>query len=97
MTWDTNLGQRVLEDVEAEVYLTAMQDAIEHLQDTRDLDEPEVLTGDRIFDIASFGQKVVLLHHCLSVLLKPRYRSAKVNERSRSGCLLPICVSEYAA
>ncbi|MBD1847032.1 hypothetical protein H6F89_27220 [Cyanobacteria bacterium FACHB-63] len=71
MTWRTQLGERVLEGVEAEVYLTAMQDAIEHLEDTRDLEEPEVLTGDRIFDISSFEQKVVLLHQCLSALLDP--------------------------
>jgi hypothetical protein len=71
MTWRTHLGERVLEGVEAEVYLTAMQDAIENLEDTRDLDEPEALTGDRIFDVASFEQKVVLLHRCLSALLDP--------------------------
>jgi hypothetical protein len=71
MTWRTHLGERVLKGVEAEVYLTAMQDAIENLEDTRDLEESEVLTGDRIFDIASFEQKVVLLHRCLSALLKP--------------------------
>jgi hypothetical protein len=62
MTWRTHLGERVLKGIEAEVYLIAMQDAIEHLEDTRDLEEPEVLTGDRLFDIASFEQKVVLLH-----------------------------------
>jgi hypothetical protein len=71
MTWRTQLGERILEGVEAEVYLTAMRDATEHLEDTRDLDEPEVLTGDRIFDIASFEQKVVLLHRCLCALLNP--------------------------
>lgn len=90
MTWDTNLGQRVLEDVEAEVYLTAMQDAIEHLQDTRDLDEPEVLTGDRIFDIASFGQKVVLLHHCLSVLLKPDIAAPKLTNVAEAAAYYPF-------
>lgn len=71
MTWRTQLGERVLEGVEAEVYLTAMQDALENLEDTRDLEEPEALTGDRMFDIASFEQKVVLLHRCLSALLNP--------------------------
>lgn len=33
MTWRTNLGERVLQGIEAEVYLTAMQDAVEHLED----------------------------------------------------------------
>jgi hypothetical protein len=71
MTWQTHLGERVLKGIEAEVYFTAMQDAIENLEDTRDLEEPEVLTGDRVFDIASCEQKVVLLHRCLSALLDP--------------------------
>ncbi|BAS59541.1 hypothetical protein NIES2135_09300 [Leptolyngbya boryana NIES-2135] len=48
-----------------------MQDAIENLEDTRDLEESEVLTGDRIFDIATFEQKVVLLYRCLSAFLDP--------------------------
>jgi hypothetical protein len=73
MTWKTIMGERVLEGVEAEVYLTAMQNALVYLDDTRDLDldEPEFVTGDRIFDIASFEQKTILLHRVLSALLDP--------------------------
>ncbi len=71
MTWRTHLGKRVLEGVEAEVYLTAMQDSIKNLEDTRDLEESEVLAGDRIFDTANFEQRVVLLHRCLAALLNP--------------------------
>jgi hypothetical protein len=69
MTWRTNLGERVLQGVEAEVYLTAVLHSIEHLQDSRDFDEIEVKTGDRIFDAASINQKIILLHTCLTALL----------------------------
>lgn len=71
MTWRTNLGERVLQGVEAEVYLTAVQHSIEYLQDSRDFDEIEVKTGDHIFDSASINQKIVLLHTCLTALLNP--------------------------
>jgi hypothetical protein len=72
MTWRTHLGNRVLEGIEAEVYLTAMQHAIDYLQDASEYDEDfEVKTYDRMFDLASFDQKVILLHTCLSALLKP--------------------------
>jgi len=90
MTWRTHLGERVLKDVEAEVYLIAMQDAIEHLEDTRDLEEPEVLTGDRLFDIASFEQKVVLLHRCLSALLKPEIESPMLTNVVEAAACFPF-------
>ena len=90
MTWRTNLGERVLEGIEAAVYLAAMQDAIEHLEDTQDLDEPEVLTGDRMFDIASFEQKVVLLHRCLTALLNPEIESPMLTNVVEAAAYFPF-------
>ena len=72
MTWHTSLADRVLQGSEAALYLSAMQHAVEYLEDMADLDgEVGVSTGDRIFDGASFDQKVVLLHTCLAALLDP--------------------------
>ncbi|MGG6270499.1 hypothetical protein ACQ4M3_37575 [Leptolyngbya sp. AN03gr2] len=73
MSWHTSLGDRVLEGTEAAFYLSAVQHAIEHLQELQDIDEEtDVVTGDRIFDYASLNQKVVLLHTCLQALLDSR-------------------------
>jgi hypothetical protein len=72
MTWHTHIGDRILDGIEAEVYLTAMQIAIDSLQDAIESDDEfEIKTYDRMFDLASFDQKVVLLHTCLSALLQP--------------------------
>ncbi|MBD1848197.1 hypothetical protein H6F89_33570 [Cyanobacteria bacterium FACHB-63] len=70
MTWRTSLGERVLEGVEASLYLTMTQDAIKYLQETVDLEEIEVMTGAVAFDFATFEQKIVLLHTGLTALLK---------------------------
>ncbi|MBW4542649.1 MAG: hypothetical protein KME43_26500 [Myxacorys chilensis ATA2-1-KO14] len=70
MTWRTSLGERVLEGVEAALYLAAMQDAVKSLQETLDLEELEVMSGDDTFDFATAEQKIVLLHACLAALLK---------------------------
>ncbi len=70
--WTTNDGLRVLEGAEAEFYLKAMQLTVDYLQEYAEFDEEvDVLTHDRIFDSASFEQKLVLLHRCLSALLDP--------------------------
>jgi hypothetical protein len=72
MTWHTQIDDRVLEGSEAALYLSAMQHAVEYLEEMADLEaEVDILTCDRIFDSASFDQKVVLLHTCLSALLDP--------------------------
>lgn len=72
MSWHTSQGDRVLEGTEAAFYLSAVQHAIDHLQELQDIDEEtDVVTGDRIFDYASLNQKVVLLHTCLQALLDP--------------------------
>lgn len=72
MTWHTHIGDRILTGIEAEVYLTAMQHAIDYLQDAIEYDDDfDVKTYDRMFDLASFEQKAILLHTCLSALLKP--------------------------
>ena len=71
MTWNTNFGKRVLEGAEAKFYLHILQSAVEFSQEAVEFDEVEVITGDRIFDSASFEQRVVLWHRCLEALLKP--------------------------
>jgi hypothetical protein len=72
MTWHTQIDDRVLEGSEAALYLSALQHAVEYLEEMADLEEEvDILTCDRIFDSASFDQKVVLLHTCLSALLDP--------------------------
>lgn len=90
MTWRTNIGERVLQGIEAEVYLTVMQDAVEHLEDIQDLDEPDVLTEDRIFDIASFEQKIVLLHRCLCALLNPDIESPMLTNVVEAAAYYPF-------
>lgn len=71
MTWHTHIGDRILTGIEAEVYLTAMQHAIDYLEDAIEYDDDfDVKTYDRMFDLASFDQKVLLLHTCLSALFK---------------------------
>jgi hypothetical protein len=72
MTWNTNFGKRVLEGAEAKFYLHILQAAVEFSQEAVEFDDGiEVITGDRIFDSASFEQRVVLWHRCLAALLKP--------------------------
>ncbi len=39
MTWHTHIGDRTLTGIEAEVYLTAMQHAIDYLQDAIEYDD----------------------------------------------------------
>jgi len=71
MTWNTHLGKRVLKGAEAVFYLTILQDAVEASREAANLGEDVgIRTGDRIFDSASFEQKVVLWHQCLDALLK---------------------------
>lgn len=61
------------------------------------MEEPEVLTGgsfaprsDRIFDIASFEQKVVLLDRCLSALLKPDIESPMLTNVIEAAAYFPF-------
>jgi hypothetical protein len=71
MTWNTNFGKRVLEGAEAKFYLHILQSAVEFSREAVEFDDVEVITGDRIFDSASFEQRVLLWHPCLGALLKP--------------------------
>ncbi|MBE9007181.1 hypothetical protein IQ259_19445 [Fortiea sp. LEGE XX443] len=72
MTWHTQIGDRVLEGIEAKFYLEILQEAVYYLQEIEDFnDELECLTEDNIFDNANFNQKIVLLHSCLVALLNP--------------------------
>lgn len=68
MGWQTSLGARSLQGVKAELYLIAMQGAIDYMEVMGD--ELDVQTGDRIFNAATFHQKAMILYHCLSALLK---------------------------
>jgi hypothetical protein len=46
MAWDTQLGVRVLEGVEAKFYLNAMRFVVEYLEEVEELgDELDVETG----------------------------------------------------
>jgi hypothetical protein len=57
-----------------------MQYVINYLKSLEEVaDQLDVETGDRMFDIASFDQKVVLLHTCLSALLDPNVEMPKLN------------------
>jgi hypothetical protein len=91
MAWDTQLGVRVLEGVEAKFYLNAMRFAVEYLEEAEELgDESDVETGDRIFDSASFDQKIVLLHYCLSALLQPEVFPPKLTNVMEAATFLPF-------
>ena len=91
MTWDTQLGLRVLQGIEAEFYLAALQDAVDHLQEMEEHEMPsDVLTGDRIFDSASFNQKIVLLHQCLSALLDPEIPAPRLTNLMEAAAFFPF-------
>jgi hypothetical protein len=47
-------------------------------------------TGDRIFDSASVEQKVVLLHQCLSALLKPDIPAPPLTNVMETAAFLPF-------
>jgi hypothetical protein len=73
MTCHTSLGPRTLTGAEAVFYLTAIREALKYLIEWRECaDDLDVVTGDRIFDMANFNQKVFLLQTCLSALLDPQ-------------------------
>jgi hypothetical protein len=90
MVWRTNLGERILQGTEAEVYLTAVQHLIEHLEDSRDFDEIEVKTGDHIFDTARTTQKIVLLHTCLTALLNPEIEAPPLTNVTEAAAYYPF-------
>ncbi|MBW4527696.1 MAG: hypothetical protein KME18_21330 [Phormidium tanganyikae FI6-MK23] len=88
MVWRTSLGIRSLQGVEAELYLTTMQDVIDYIEVIGD--ELDVKTGDRIFDSATFPQKVVILHQCLSALLKPEVEAPELTNVLEAGAYFPF-------
>lgn len=91
MTWHTNIGDRILTGIEAEVYLTAMQHSIDYLEDAIEYDDDfYVKTYDRMFDLASFNQKVLLLHQCLSALLKPDVESPELSNVLEAAAYFPF-------
>jgi hypothetical protein len=90
MVWRTHLGNRVLEGIEAEVYLSAMQSAIDMLEVEEDLEDSDYQTGDRIFDSASFHQKIVLLYRCLQALLDPKVPAPALTNVMEAAAYLPF-------
>ncbi|MGG6270010.1 hypothetical protein ACQ4M3_31950 [Leptolyngbya sp. AN03gr2] len=65
MSWHTSCGDRVLEGSEAAFYLTAVQHAIEHLQELQDIEEEiDVVTG------ASFASPKVTASSTLPALIR---------------------------
>ncbi|NJO42360.1 MAG: hypothetical protein HC769_17365 [Cyanobacteria bacterium CRU_2_1] len=91
MTWDTQLGLRVLQGVEAELYLTALQHTVAYLWDIVKLDDDlNVRTGDCVFDSASIEQKIALLHQCLLALLKPNIPAPPLTNVMEAAAFLPF-------
>jgi hypothetical protein len=91
MTWDTQLGLRVLQGAEAELYLMALQHTVAYLWDIVELDDDlNIRTGDRIFDSASVEQKIILLHQCLSALLKPEIPAPSLTNVMEAAAFLPF-------
>ncbi|MBW4528218.1 MAG: hypothetical protein KME18_24055 [Phormidium tanganyikae FI6-MK23] len=91
MTWHTHIGDRILTGIEAEVYLIAMQHAIDYLEDAIEYDDDfDVKTYDRIFDLASFDQKILLLHTCLSALLKPDVKILELSNVLEAAAYFPF-------
>jgi hypothetical protein len=91
MTWRTPSGDRVLQGSEAALYLNAMQSAVEYLDLAHEADcELDMMTGDRIFDGASFNQKIVLLHTCLGALLKPEIAAPELTSVLEAAAYFPF-------
>ncbi len=88
MAWRTSLGIRSLKGAEAELYLSTMQDAVDYIEVMGD--ELDVKTGDRIFDSANFHQKIVILYHCLSALLKPEIEDPELTNVLEAGAYFPF-------
>jgi hypothetical protein len=93
--WETQGGLRVLKGLEAEFYLTATQYAAVYLWDmVREDDVFNVRTGDRIFDQATVEQKVVLLHQCLSALLRSDVPAPLLTNVSEAAAFFPFTFME---
>ncbi len=90
MTWRTSLGNRVLEGIEAAFYLTAMQHAADYLEDAYEFEDDIVQTYDRMFDLASFDQKIILLHTCLSALLDSNIAALELSNLIEAAAYFPF-------
>lgn len=95
MTWHTSFGDRILEGVEAELYLTAMQVALDMIEMwAEESDEIYYPTGDRIFDGASIPQKTVLMHRCLQAMLDPNIPIPELTNVMEAAAYLPFAFLE---
>ncbi|MEX0269891.1 hypothetical protein AB3R30_12160 [Leptolyngbyaceae cyanobacterium UHCC 1019] len=82
---------RTLEGVEAEFYLEAMQLALDELQQYSEAEvELNLCTYDRIFDSASFEQKVFLLHRALTPLLVPTVEAPALTNTLEAAAYFPF-------
>ncbi|NJL40160.1 MAG: hypothetical protein HC840_07550 [Leptolyngbyaceae cyanobacterium RM2_2_4] len=89
--WNTASGLRILEGIEAKFYLEAMQLAVDYLEQYAEADEEvDVFTCDRIFDSASFEQKIALLHRCLAALLDPTVEAPILTNTVEAAAYFPL-------
>jgi hypothetical protein len=72
-----------------------MQHAVEYLQEIEELGtDIDIRTHDRIFDSASFHQKIVLLHACLSALLQPDIKAPEPTNVLEAAAYFPFAFLE---
>ena len=89
--WNTILGVRTLEGVEAGFYLEAMQLALDELEQYTEAEvELDFCTYDRVFDSANFEQKVFLLHRALSALLDPTVDAPALTNTLEAAAYFPF-------
>jgi hypothetical protein len=92
--WRTNIGDRVLEGSERSFYIELMAYAIDRLEEydnAGDLDFAPI-TGDRIFDSANFGQKILLLRDSLAALIDPSIPTPKHQNTNEAAAYYPFAV-----
>lgn len=92
--WHTQLGDRSLEGKEAAFYLLATQETVTLLQDLMPEEIEYCLppTFDSVFDRATSGQKIVLLHQVLLALLDPSIPQPHLTNVIEAAAYLPFQV-----
>jgi hypothetical protein len=92
--WRTSIGNRVLEGLERSFYLELMKFSIDELTQFNEIDRLDLapITGDRIFDSATFGQRIILLHDVLCALLDPSVAIPKHNNVIEAAAYFPFAV-----
>ena len=67
-----------------------MQHAADYLEDAYEFEDDIVQTYDRMFDLASFDQKIILLHTCLSALLDPSVEAPELSNLIEAAAYFPF-------